>query len=446
MKQSYRGNILVLDDEKNIGIVLAAILEKRGFRVETYTNGQAAVEAVRTAGYDAIVTDLYMPHMDGLAFLREVKRMREDIPVIVITAFGAVETAVDAMRSGAFDYVTKPFEQSEILTVVEKAVNTKRFSQLEVIPGGLAAPALAESEEKSPIIFGNSPGMAAISSLMEKIADTPSCVMVLGEAGTGKEFLVEEIHRRSGRVDKPLLRLNCAAIPAATAELELFGSDMRPGRLQLAAGGTIFLDEISELERGAQIRLAEFLSTESLEAGQNSVRVIAASNRGLENEVASGAFREDLWYRLNVVSFHLPPLRERAEDFAAIVNFLLGRLAKKLDRVKPLLDADCLAYLKKLKWPGNLRQLENILERMLLLADRGEPLSSKFIPEDLPQAMEEGGIERFREVVKRRTQSLEKDLIEQALRSTNTNITRAAEQLGLSRKGLQLKMKELGIR
>lgn len=453
MTEAKRGNILVVDDEKNIVIVLSAILEKRGFYVEGFTDPKRALEAASLHAFDAVITDLFMPEMDGIALLKEMKKLRENLPVIVITAFGAVETAVDAMRSGAFDYVTKPFEQSEIASVVEKAVNTKRLAQLELIPGGrLAEERAEEPAAPSPLLTGAGPAMRAVAALVARVADSPSPLLIIGERGTGKELLVESIHANSRRAKEPLVRLNCAALAPGAMEAELFGSAARPGRIELARGGTLFLDEISELERSAQIRLAAFLETGAFEHGgtgaraRADVRVIAGSNRSLEAEVAAGDFREELWYALNVVPVRLPPLRERQEDFSAIVDYFLKRISRRQGREVPALEREALARLERLRWPGNLRQLENVLERMVLLAEPGAVLTERDIPVELLEEAGEQANERFREVVKRKTQSLERDLIERALRTTGDNVTRAAEQLGLSRKGLQLKMKELGIR
>jgi DNA-binding NtrC family response regulator len=394
--------------------------------------------------FDAIVTDLYMPEISGIEFLKRAKALRDEVPVVVITAFGAVETAVDAMRAGAFDYVTKPFEQTEIADVVEKAVNTRRLSMLEVIPGGKG---LAFSG-RNPILEGQGKAMSELASLMEKVAASPTPILIYGEQGTGKEMLVEEIHRRSGRGKESLVRINAAALVGSSVDSELFGLDGRPGRLELAGKGTLFIDEIGELSKATQIRLADALESLTYERGRDGLsipleaRIIAGNNSPLEESGLIDALR----YRLSVISLHLPPLRERREDIPEIVAYFLARISLRLGCGKKSASPAFLSKLKALSWPGNLRQLENVLERAALLSGDAAELLERDIPEELVLSSPEAGISRFREIVKNRSQSVERDLIREALRSTNSNVTRAAEHLGLSRKGLQIKMKELGIR
>lgn len=440
-----KASVLVLDDERNIVTVLKAILEKRDFEVESFTDPREALNALRGRRFDAAVTDLYMPDIDGMAFLEEVKRLYPGLPVVMITAFGTVDSAVDAIKRGAFDYVTKPFEQSEIVSVVQKAVNTGRLKRLSV--DGSGSPEFSYSV----LLAGRS--MKALQDSIRKVAATPSTVLLLGESGTGKEYLAEEIHQLSDRSFQPLLKVNCAAVSSLVLETELFGGQ-KPGRFELAHKGTLFLDEISEINSEVQARLFDFLETGSFEHPLTNerrkvdVRLIVSSRRDLAREVKEGRFREDLYYKLNVAPFTLPSLRERKEDLAELVDFFVKRLNAKLGRNFSGVSKGCLDAFASVSWPGNLRQLEHVIERMMLLAE-GQELKESDILNELRSEIDRGvGAEgaSFREIVRRQTQNLEKDLIEKALDEMDGNITRTAEHLGISRKGLQIKMKELGIR
>jgi two-component system, NtrC family, response regulator AtoC len=438
-------SVLVLDDEKNIVTVLKAILEKRDFAVDAFTDPREALDTLRRKKYDAAITDLYMPEIDGMAFLEEVKRLYPNLPVVMITAFGTVDSAVDAIKRGAFDYVTKPFEQSEIVSVVQKAANTSRLKKFSLDrPDG--------SNANSILLAGK--GLKTVWENLRKVAPTPSVVCIYGESGSGKEFLAEEIHHLSDRSFQPMIKVNCAAVSSMGLEGELFGSQ-KPGRFELAHKGTLFLDEISEINSEVQQRLLDFLEGGIVEnplTGEKrkfDVRLIVASRKDLSKEVKEGKFREDLFYKLNVAPFRLPALRDRKDDLPEIISFLMEKLNHKLNRRFQSLSRSCLDAFQNFSWPGNLRQLENVLERMMLLSDGteiqgGEILDQLKIELENTQSLEGGN--SFREIVRRQTQNLEKDLIEKALDEMDGNITRTAEYLGISRKGLQLKMRELGIR
>ncbi len=444
------GSVLILDDERNIVTVLKAILEKRNFQVDGYTDPREALDALRTHRYDAAISDLYMPGIDGMAFLEEVKRLYPGLPVVMITAFGTVDSAVDAIKRGAFDYVTKPFEQSEIVSVVQKAVNTFRLKRLSV---DRAATRPIPELAYEALLGGNSPGMKGLRDIVRRVAPTPSTVLILGETGCGKEYMAEEIHQLSDRSFQPLFKVNCLAISSMSLDAELFGGN-KPGRLEFADKGSLFLDEVSEMNSETQEKLLEFLETGEIENSvtgehkKSDVRIIAASRKDLAKEYKEGRFREGLFYKLNVAPITLPPLRERKEDLPEIVSFFLERLNRKLKRTIESVDPACMDVFRAVSWPGNLRQLEHVLERMILLAD-GNVLRAADIPADLRSEIDlSSGFDprSFREIVRRQTQSLEKDLIEKALEEMDGNITRTAEHLGISRKGLQLKMKELSIR
>jgi nitrogen regulation protein NR(I) len=475
------GKILVVDDEKNITFVIQAMLEKAGHSTLVFNDSSEALAAIEEHAdggeLDCVVTDLYMPGPGGMEILAHIQKNFPELPVVIITAFGTVEAAVSALKKGAFDFITKPFDQTELLNVVQKAVGTYRQRQKEPISihsengksmdsaGEVATPGISS-------IIGNSPQMQEIFKVISKIANSPSTVMVWGESGTGKELVAFEIHRNSSRAGKPFIKINCAAIPATLIESELFGYERgaftgavasKPGRFELAHEGTLFLDEVGEMPLEMQVKLLRVLQEQEFErvGGVNTikvdVRIVTATNKDLEAEVKAGRFREDLYYRLNVVPIHLPALRDRKEDIDLLIRFFLrqfnGRLKKGITSVTP----EAMVALRAYSWPGNIRQLENVLERMVLMSD-GATLSSEDLPEEIAAAAGVTGISiggaspdasgpmSFKELVKRQTQSVERDLIEKALEETNGNVTRAAEKLGLSRKGLQLKIKELGLR
>jgi len=444
------GAVLVLDDERNNVTVLKAILEKRNFQVDGFTDPREALDALRTRAYEAAVTDLYMPEIDGMAFLEEVKRLYPGLPVVMITAFGTVDSAVDAIKRGAFDYVTKPFEQSEIVSVLQKAVNTYRLKKMSVDrEPGAPLPELTYSA----LLGGSSASMKGLRDMVRRVAPTPSTVLIHGETGCGKEHLAEELHQLSDRSFQPLFKVNCLAVSSLNLDPELFGGT-KPGRLELADRGAIFIDEISEMNPETQVKLLSFLESGEFdnpvsgEKKKSDVRVIAASRKDLAKEAKDGRFAEDLYYKLNVAPIHLPALRERKEDLPEIVDFFLQRLNRKLNKKIESVDPACMDIFRTVSWPGNLRQLEHVIERMMLLSD-GNTLKANHIPPDLRNEIDlSSGSEagNFREIVRRQTQSLEKDLIEKALEEMDGNITRTAEHLGISRKGLQLKMKELGIK
>lgn len=461
-----RGRILVVDDEKNITFVIQAMLEKAGFETIVLNDSQQALQVIEEEEVDVIVTDLYMPGPSGMDILNYCQKKYSQLPVVVITAHGTVESAVSALKRGAFDFITKPFDQVELLNVVQNAVSTYRQRQKEPIT--LIGPSILPSQTQPPIpsIIGQSSQMQEVFKVIHKIAQSPSTVLVWGESGTGKELVALEIHRHSRRCSKPFIKINCAAIPATLIESELFGFEKgaftgaiasKPGRFELAHEGTLFLDEVAEMPLEMQVKLLRVLQEQEFErvGGVNTIRVdariVTATNKDLEMEVRSGRFREDLYYRLNVVPIRLPPLRERREDIDLLVKYFLTEFNKKLKKGITGITPETLNALKNYSWPGNIRQLENALERMILMCETSF-LGLEDLPEEILACMPpKAGVDAenpasLKEIVKQKTQSLERDLIEKALEEMGGNVTRTAEKLGLSRKGLQLKMKELGIK
>jgi two-component system response regulator AtoC len=458
-----KNRIVVIDDEKNIGVVIEAMLQKAGFEPHIFQDAQAALHFLELEPAQVIITDLVMPGLGGMDVLNWCQKHCRQIPVIMITAFASVESAVAALKTGAFDFITKPFDQNELLTVVRKAVDT--FLQRQKEPLAIEASRSEELPAESLGMIGSSPAMQEVFRMISKIAPSDSTVLLLGENGTGKELIAFEIHSRSHRASKPFIKINCAAIPASLIESELFGYEReafegavssKPGRFELANEGTLFLEEIGELPLEIQAKLLrmlqeqEFVRVGGVNTLRSNVRIIAANSRDLQAEVKAGRFREDLVYRLNGVPILLAPLRERRSDIEPLVHYFIQQFNQKFKKNIQRIEPDCLIALKNYGWPGNIRELENILERFVLMSD-GDTLKREDLPSEIASALpppteDSEDLSRFKEVVRKKTQTLEKGLIERALEETHGNVTRAAEKLGLSRKGLQLKLKELGIK
>ena len=454
--------ILVVDDEESIRTVLRTLLSRLGYEVTVAVNGIEALEVLERAQVDAILTDLRMPEMDGLALLDKVTVRYPELPVVVLTAHGSVDTAVEAIKRGAFDFLSKGCDNDDVARVVAKALATHALRS--------SAPQMSQrtAEDGRFGLIGASAGMRQIFNIIERVATSPSTVLITGESGTGKELVARALHLESSRESGPFIRVNCAAIPTPLIESELFGYERgaftgavtsKPGRFELADGGTLFLDEIGEISSEMQVKLLrviqenEFERVGGVKTIQVNVRLIAATNRDLAQQVALGHFRDDLFYRLNVVPLHLPPLRERMEDFEPLLNHLLERFAVRLNQSVRRCSPEAIEYLKSHTWPGNIRELENIVERMLLFSDR-----ERLDVDDLPLAQQKltpnetwpGELEKADDDLKTRvrkiTRRVEREMIEKALDETSGNVTQAAKKLGISRKSLQMKMKELGLR
>jgi two-component system response regulator AtoC len=459
--------ILVADDEPNLRRVVSAQLMRDGYEVIAVEDGQAAIEALEAHHVDVVITDLRMPRVDGMELLKHVTANHPDIPVILITAHGTVDTAVEALKLGAFDYVTKPFEQSEFKNVVGKAARTRELSQHEVAP--------EPAEVGRYRLIGQSAPMAQVYQVIEKVADTPSTVLITGESGTGKELIARALHENSSRKNKPFIRVNCAAIPRDLIESELFGYEKgaftgavtsKPGRFELAHDGTLFLDEIGEIPQNMQVKLLraiqeqEFERVGGIKTIEVDVRLVAATNRDLSEEIRAGRFREDLYYRLNVVQVRLPPLRERTSDVPLLVEHFIRRFKDKLKKdVLGVTDAAMERFLAY-PWPGNIRELENVIERCLLFCD-GAWIEIGDLPPEMKGASSapiesrvhepsHDGSDRptpgLKEAVREATSRVERELIVRALKQTGGNVTHTARMLKISRKSLQTKMKELGLR
>ena len=451
--------ILIVDDEPNYQIVLSEILKDEGYEVFTANSGLAGLPIVYSTDLDLVLSDMKMPGMDGIAFLEKIKEYNKELPVILITAYAEVEKAVEAMRLGAFTYLAKPFSNQQLLASVRKAIEHY----------GLIREIRRLRDEATPRsgfggMIGKSPAMRAVYQLIEKVAPTPSSVLITGESGTGKELVARAIHNHSPRKDAPFISVNCAALSEHLLESELFGHErgaftdavtMRKGRFELADTGTLFLDEVGEMPPQLQAKLLRVLQDKSFErVGGNTtlhvdVRILAATNKDLKDEVDKGHFREDLYYRLNVIHIHLAPLRERVDDIPALVSHFLEKNSRSLGR--PLdISPEALRLLISLPWEGNVRELENTIERAAILCncDRIEPEDvqpdssqlvnahewstglelNQFIPDNLSLAEVLNGIEER--------------LVRKALDDTGHVQARAAEQLGITKSLLQYKMKK----
>ncbi len=459
--------VLIVDDEPNLRKILSAQLTRDGYDVLTAEDGEQGLERLRDNHIDLVITDLKMPKVDGMMLLKQALREDPDLPVVMITAHGTVDTAVEALKSGAFDYLTKPFDKDEVRSIVAKALKTKELAGAEASVGSPSSARFG--------IIGQSQGITDIYAVLERVADTPTTVLITGESGTGKELVARALHDHSSRKDKPFIKVNCAAIPKELIESELFGYERgaftgavgsKPGRFELASGGTLFLDEIGEIPVEMQVKLlralqeSEFERVGGIKTIHVDVRLVAATNRDLKKLISQGTFREDLFYRLNVVPIRLPALRERAIDIPVLVDHFLLKFNERLKKHVGGVEQDAMEILSAYGWPGNIRELENVVERAVLFSD-GPKLRSQDLPPELrggsismsPPAIGDTNLDNalaaeggLKEHVKSAMSRLEKELVGRALQQTGGNVTHAARLLKISRKGLQLKMKELGLR
>jgi two-component system, NtrC family, response regulator AtoC len=468
-----RPRIVLADDELNLRKVLGAILHRDGYEVLEAADGEQALGLIDSS-VAALITDLKMPKLDGMGLLRRVVADQPEVPVILITAHGSVDSAVEAVKLGAFDYIEKPFEQTQIRQVVEKAV--KQHESDRRAPRAI----LARSGPGRFGLVGQSPVLEQLYAVIEKVADTPSTVLISGESGTGKELVARALHANSSRKDGPFIKINCAAIPKTLVESELFGYEKgaftgavgsKPGRFELADAGTLFLDEVGEIPVEMQVKLlrvlqeSEFERVGGIKTIKVDVRLVTATNRDLQKEVASGNFREDLFYRLNVVPVLLPPLRERKSDIPLLVEHFVSKFNERLKKKVTRVEDDALQHLIAHPWPGNIRELENVLERTLLFCE-GSSIRARDLPPELsglnapppaadaparaldagPSKPTDARASSLKEMVRQETDRLERELIVRALDETGGNVTQAARKLKISRKSLQNKMKEFGLR
>ena len=448
--------VLVVDDHRQARESMADVLQQSGYRVDCCPSAVDALEVVRKKSYDCIVTDLKMPGMNGVEFIIQLEQRRYGAQVVMVTAHATVATAVEAMRHGAFDYIEKPFDADQLEGLVAQAVKHGRLLAVEqnsARPGGRFEPR---------VTVGSSERMESLRSDIKRIAPTPETVLITGESGTGKELVADAIHAASNRATGPLVSLNCPVLSAHLMESELFGHERgaftgadspRTGRFELAAGGTILLDEVTEIDLPLQAKLLRVLQEKTFERVGSSqtikadVRVLATTNRDLQIEVAEGRFREDLYYRLAVVPIHVPPLRQRREDIPELVDFFLQRCAKRLGREPGTIDAGARDLLMNCSWPGNIRELENIVTRASVLG-----IGARFTADQLrrwliaePKTSEQSTPDEAETVpFGLSLQEMERKLIESTLKRFDGHRAKTAEALGIGIRTLSGKLRQYG--
>jgi DNA-binding NtrC family response regulator len=449
-------SVLVVEDKSAMQQMLSATLAGEGYEVDVAPNGKDAIQKAKNKRYDLVLTDLKLPGADGLEVLSEVKEIDPEISVIVMTAYGTVETAVEAMKVGAFDFITKPFDTDRLSLLIKRALENRRL----VAENTLLREELAQTYGLTEII-GKSEKIKEATDLVKKVAPSDTTALLLGESGTGKELFARAIHYLSPRKEGPFVAINCAAIPRELLENELFGSEKgaftssharKMGKFEIAEGGTIFLDEIADMDISLQAKLLRVLQEKKFErlGGTKTidvnVRVIAASNMDLKNAIKKRTFREDLYYRLSVFPIQIPPLRERREDIPALAEHFINRFCKELNKKIKRLSRESLTLMERYHWPGNVRELENTIERAIILCE-GKTITPEQIAIRVPSSAEirlrEGA--GLKEVAALAQAEAEKSLIKRVLTQTNGNKKKSAEILKIDYTTLFEKLKKYGL-
>lgn len=440
MSLAHPATILLAEDDESNRTSVAKVLEKEGYRVLQACDGREALDLLRREEADVILTDVMMPSMDGMDLLKAARAVRSDLDVILMTAHGTIETAVEAMKEGAYDFLPKPFKRDTLLKVIEKVLE-KRFLVRENVR---LRGELEQIRSRSEII-GESPGIRHLRDMIGQVASSSATVLIQGQSGTGKELVAAAIHRQSPRAGKPFVKLSCAAIPETLLEAELFGYEKgaftgalarKEGRFELAHGGTLFLDEVGEMSQTVQVKLLRVLQEGEFErlggrtTIRSDVRILAASNRNLEEAVKDKIFREDLYFRLNVITITIPPLASRTEDIPVLANhffkLFLAKNSKQLTGISP----DAMSRLLKYHWPGNVRELENAIERAVVLS-KGADLSASDLPESVRETPAIEG-DRVSIPIGMPLEEVEAILIQETLRRSGGDKTLAARLLGVA--------------
>ncbi|MEW6739787.1 MAG: sigma-54-dependent transcriptional regulator [Nitrospirota bacterium] len=440
--------ILVIDDDQGTCHLLARILQKEGFNVVAENSPQNALSAFKGDNFDLVITDFYMPEMNGLELLAEIKRINPDVDVIVMTAFASVDNAVEAMKKGAYDYIVKPFQNDDLLLSIKRVLEKRRLAEENKY-------LRAELSKRYNFhnIIGKSPAMQNIFNLIERVADSDATALLIGESGTGKELVARAIHFSGKRKDKNFVAINCSALPDTLLESELFGhtkgaftgaTENKQGLFEYANGGTLFLDEIADTSPSVQAKLLRVIEDKKIrKLGDNreievDVRIITATSRNLRKLIDENTFREDLFYRINVFPLNIPPLRERKEDIPLLIeHFLKGRKQMHPSTIDMLMNYN---------WPGNVRELENMIERLVVFAS-----SETVMPDDLPSEVKDTVCKKidnslsYSEAKKRMIDEFNQNFISCTLKETSGNVTKAAEKLKLDRANLQRLMRKYGI-
>jgi len=445
--------ILIVDDDSAHRKMLEAVLSAQGYEIRQAEDGQTAIAAVEKRFYDLILMDVRMTLVGGIEALKRIKEISPGIPVIIMTAYASVSTAVEALKSGAYDYLTKPLDIDELKILINKALRHKQLEKENIY----LREQLKDRFDFSKII-GQSSVMHKLLESIAIVAPTEATVLIIGESGTGKELIANAIHQNSPRKEKPLIKVNCAALPEALLESELFGHEKgaftgaltrRQGRFQLAHKGSIFLDEIAEMAPQTQAKILRVLQEREFEpvGSSNTVRidtrVITATNKNLKEEIKEGHFREDLFYRINVVTLSIPPLRERREDIPLLTDFFLKQYAEKNRRLIKGFTPKAIDILMRYDWPGNVRELANMVERSVIMV-RGDMITPDEFSDTLRALDPEMKKSEIGLTPGRSLKNVEKEMILMTLKDTEGNRTHAAKILGISRRTLQLKLKEYG--
>lgn len=449
-------SILIIDDEETQRSILKGYLEKKGYKIYSASSGTEGIDLIRRNMIDIVLSDYKMPDKTGLEVLETVKEINPEISFVILTAYGTIENAVKAMRLGAFDYISKPVDLDELDLLLEKIIENKNLkSEILLLKNQL------KEKFKIDSFISQSPKMEEVLSIAARSADSKATVLITGESGTGKEVLAKAIHYASSRKDKPFVAVNIPALPETLLESELFGHEKgaftgadkaKKGRFELADGGTIFLDEIGDIPLNLQVKLLRVLQEHQIErvgSVENiniDVRIIAATHQNLEQKIKDGSFREDLYYRLNIVSLYLPPLRERKEDILPLIDHFVEKYSKENNKKKLSLSKEAVDLLIKYNFPGNVRELENAIERAVVLCR-----SDVITVNDLPNVIK--GFKAEKEMVTNentslieQVEALEKKLIFDALSKTNGNQSQAGRMLGLTERNLRYKMQKYEIK
>jgi two-component system response regulator AtoC len=448
--------ILLIDDEENFRHMLSVILKKRGYDVEAASNGMDGLKKVDTGSYDTVLCDIRMPQMDGLEFLKEAQKTGCESTIIMMSAYGTLDTAIEAMKLGAYDYISKPFKPDEIILTLKKAEERERLRR-----ENLFLKKEVQKEYSFENIISKNERMRQIFDTIQKVAKYKSTILIAGESGTGKELVAKAIHFNSDRSDHPFIPVNCGAIPENLLESELFGHTKgsftnavrtKKGLFEEADGGTMFLDEIGELPLQLQVKLLRVLQDGEIRRIGDSkaitidVRIIAATIKDLDKEVREGKFRDDLFYRLNVLPIKIPPLRDRKEDISILVDHFIHKYSRELNKPIEGITPEALNPLLNYNWNGNVRELENVIERAIVLTEANQ-IQIDNLPIEIQNPREESRLSLLNDElsIKKASRYLEIDLIKKALNKTKGNHTHAAKLLEISHRALLYKIKEYGI-